>query len=269
MQPGANPEDIHTILSRFSHWAGEQPANGNGHRKGLKSLGAGVREIPYEEAMRLMRSRKPGSPPSVAAAQPAANTVEKAVPAGEQIRATVIKTEDRSSETSRKRVSGKKQAAKETPEPKTAKPEKRTLTSAHEQCKAGHVTPAAQPPQFRQVLAKSVREGKATKKSVPARSKGRDQHVSVRLSRAEEIRLQACAAKAGVTVSEYLRMCALKTDSGATRSTATITVATHPGKTVVEPPAESPKRAGSGLGEWIALLRNRFLASPARFAEKA
>jgi hypothetical protein len=46
MQPAANPDDIHAILSRFQTWA-EQPANGNGngHKNGATPL-EGVREIP-------------------------------------------------------------------------------------------------------------------------------------------------------------------------------------------------------------------------------
>ena len=58
MQPAANPDDIHTILSRFQTWA-EQPANGNGngHKNGAGPL-EGVREIPYEEAMRQHRNRR-------------------------------------------------------------------------------------------------------------------------------------------------------------------------------------------------------------------
>jgi hypothetical protein len=269
MQPGTNPEDIHTILSRFSHWAGEQTANGNGHRKKPKGLDAGVREIPYEEAMRLMRSRKAARMPNLAAAQPVANAVEEAVSALEQIGAVATKTENRSAQKSRKRAPGKEPTAKHSREVKAAKAEKPTLTSANGQRNAGRATQPAPPPEFQKVLAKSVREAKSKKKSVPTRGKGRDQHVSVRLSRAEGIRLQACAAKAGVTVSEYLRTCALEAGSAPTKSTASIAVVTPPGKKAAEPPAESPKRVGSGLGDWIALLRNRFLASPARFAERA
>ncbi len=58
MQPGPNPEDIQGILSRFQTWAEKQPAegNGNGHKNGD---GADeLREIPYEEAIRQLRSRQ-------------------------------------------------------------------------------------------------------------------------------------------------------------------------------------------------------------------
>jgi hypothetical protein len=117
-----------------------------------------------------------------------------------------------------------------------------------------HWAPA---PEFRRALALSIGEAKRAGNPSRAKDKGRAQRVSVRLSRAEERQLQAGAAKAGVTVSEYLRMCALETAD-----------APH-GKTAVEAAPQPAKPARSGLGDWIALLRNRFLASPVRFAERA
>ncbi len=62
MQPGPNPEDIQTILSRFQTWAEKHPpnGNGNGHKDGDGS--DELREIPYEEAIRQLRSRE--APPA-------------------------------------------------------------------------------------------------------------------------------------------------------------------------------------------------------------
>ncbi|MGB9028976.1 MAG: hypothetical protein WCC27_02565 [Acidobacteriaceae bacterium] len=59
MQPAANPDDIHTILSRFQTWADQRPAsgNGNGHKNGVGAL-EGLREIAYEEAIRQHRNRR-------------------------------------------------------------------------------------------------------------------------------------------------------------------------------------------------------------------
>ncbi|HVT98779.1 MAG TPA: hypothetical protein VHE33_14845, partial [Acidobacteriaceae bacterium] len=56
MQAGPPPEDLHAILSRFHTWAGKNPGNGNGKTKGAAE--EGIREIPYEEAMRLHRERE-------------------------------------------------------------------------------------------------------------------------------------------------------------------------------------------------------------------
>jgi hypothetical protein len=70
MQPGPNPEDINTILSRFQAWAEKHPSEGNGNGNGHQN-GAGsdeIREIPYEEAIRQYRSRHSGPTPRRAAA---------------------------------------------------------------------------------------------------------------------------------------------------------------------------------------------------------
>lgn len=55
MQPGANPDDLRTILSRFHTWAEKEPSNGNGHGKGAAP--DGVRELTYEEALERHRAR--------------------------------------------------------------------------------------------------------------------------------------------------------------------------------------------------------------------
>jgi hypothetical protein len=64
MQPGPNPEDINTILSRFQSWADRHPSegngNGNGHKNGAGTDSDEIREIPYEEAIREYRSRHGG-----------------------------------------------------------------------------------------------------------------------------------------------------------------------------------------------------------------
>lgn len=73
MQPGSEPEDIHVILSRFHTWAGKNPGNGDATSVAGEP---GVREIPYEEAMRNFRQRRkpqtrrvaPSTEPPVAAA---------------------------------------------------------------------------------------------------------------------------------------------------------------------------------------------------------
>ena len=58
MQAGPPPEDLHAILSRFHNWSGKGPANGNGHAKSAPE--EGIREIPYEEAIRQHRNRQAG-----------------------------------------------------------------------------------------------------------------------------------------------------------------------------------------------------------------
>jgi hypothetical protein len=274
MQPGTNPEDIHTILSRFNHWSGTVIANGNGHVKGLKGLDAGVREIPYEEAMRLMRNRRTGNTPGVAVADPAAESAQPAVIhdailAEARPAAALPETKVRGTGRAEKRVTRKRAGVKKTLAAKTAKAPQPKPAPEKQPRYLGHRAHAERTPEFRQVLARSVRAAKPEDKATRAKETGRDQRVSVRLSRTEEDRLQTCAAKAGVTVSEYLRMRALDLETASVELRAVATAAPFHGKSAVETAPETARPARSGLGDWIALLRNRFLASPVRFAERA
>jgi hypothetical protein len=343
MQPGTNPEDIHTILSRFSEWAGEEPANGNGHAKKLKGLEPGVREISYEEAMRLLRKRgaigaastaaQPAAEPAPAAAQkaapaekpaalrksdpsePQASAVETPLPlrtaaataamgtaaparkvvspaktkrktGARNAKAAPLETTKASIGTARKKLRPSIVAVKRTAgagkaaEPKRAiekqqiaiwkpKAEKRPTTIRKQRRNGGYGQQAERAPEFRQVLARSVHEAKPAARAVQTEEKGREQRVSVRLSRAEEKRLQACAASAGVTVSEYLRMRALEPDAAVPKSRAGGSAVTHDKRKPVQAAPEATRPSRGGLGDWIALLRNRFLASPLRFAERA
>lgn len=74
MQPGTNPaqsaDDLHTILSRFQTWTGNETESGSSSGKALPD---DVREIPYDEALRQLRSRR--------AAQEARAALPKAAPA--------------------------------------------------------------------------------------------------------------------------------------------------------------------------------------------
>jgi hypothetical protein len=85
MQPGPNPEDINTILSRFQSWAEKHPSegngNGNGHKNGAGSDSDEIREIPYEEAIRQYRSRHGQTPRRAAAAKPRIRTGSAQKPA--------------------------------------------------------------------------------------------------------------------------------------------------------------------------------------------
>lgn len=129
-------------------------------------------------------------------------------------------------------------------------------------------------PRFSQILANTVQQPKAAlvpkKKPAPDRSR----RITTRFSPGEERRIERCAAELGITVSAYLRQCAL-------------TVLAHnpsPEPSPPGPPASAPIRKArrqpapllssyaaqpSLLGGWLALLRNRFLGPPLRFSENA
>jgi hypothetical protein len=109
------------------------------------------------------------------------------------------------------------------------------------------------------VLARSVPSGK------PAGKPERPQRVSVRLSGAEERRLQRRAGAAGLTVSEYLRRSALAVETPEAKPE---TRANH-GPAAASTLFAASSRNTSVLGDWISLLRNRFLSSPARIADRA
>jgi hypothetical protein len=109
------------------------------------------------------------------------------------------------------------------------------------------------------------------KKGVPDRTR----RITTRFTSAEERRIEKQASLLGLTVSAYLRHCAL----------ATVTPLAEP----APPPAmlagrnKAPQRTaqsayppnpyatqGSSLiGGWLALLRNRFLGPPIQFSDDA
>lgn len=230
MQPAEKPDDIHTILSRFSNWSGKD----SGKRRASEA-DDGVREISYEEAIRKMRSRRAGArgattpaPASAAPEEEAAHAAATAPPVANT--ATAPKTA---------RVAHPRKTA-----PAKVSPLKRKPPKAAE---------------FRQVLVKSVvRAETGTVKKAE-----RAQRVSVRLSKAEERQLQAYAAQAGMTVSEYLRTRAL--EGSAQRGPVGVRAEDAAARRVTAEPAATK----NALGGWITLLRNRFLSSPVRFAERA
>lgn len=339
MQPAKNSahpaEDIHAILSRFQTWAGKQPENG--HRQNA----AGVREIPMEEAMRQLRSRRakpaapmaekppapqpptvPGARDSKAASAPKRTPPTEAVATvSEKTAAAVSAPEDKTGATAddparkvralipqgaraarlaaaarrkpleQKRITTPALAAAERPRRTAAKPasarkpKKRAVSAAvpmgggPQETGKRQARKADQPArpsvrrraaratrkaEFREVLARSVRTEKAAKKQE------RRQRVSVRLSSTEERRLQQRALQAGLTISEYLRRSALEAEAPQQQTLRGRAGAPgRSGKAAAPLFVHSTNQNNSVLGGWIALLRNRFLASPARFAERA
>ncbi len=293
MQRESNPDDIHTILSRFQSWTGKQTGNRP------RELEEDVREIPYEEAMGRLRGRRapqsaaaavtPVEPTaavpvklsvSAAAPKPAeADTPHRALPkktSAAPRRLAAVPADTAPKSTSAAATRGLQQstpAAKKKSDPSTAK--KRTAKTAPPVAAAARKpgSQRAAPHQatqtdFRHVLAKSVQ-----RKSTPAPTKSnrldRSQRVSVRLSDAEEHKLQQCAARAGVTVSEYLRRRALQTEPAQAEARRNQYRGPEQPKTAAQfsPAVSAPVK--SSFGDWITLLRNRFLSSPVRFAERA
>jgi hypothetical protein len=335
MQPGSQPEDIHTILSRFHTWTGKNPGNGKGGK--LVAESDAVREIPYEEAMRNFRQRRKTQPRRATAAASPSHTAALSVPSEPvaenpkdnlvTARATTSQAEpdtppeakaettaiarrsDAFCETAttvlpsrERKPAGEKPGGptKKAPtqsvalavlpvQPKPlrvvqAKPSGRSKPEPRGDIIAKKsVAPLVRPhaanpkkPAFKKVLAKTVRSAAPAdpgpRETIPA---DRNRRITTRFSAAEQRRLERAAAQAGLTVSAWVRQCALhaetasapppaKAAKSAPVRTAKAAVSSHPaGSTLFSTPAPS------GVGNWLTLLRQRFLSSPARFSERA
>ena len=286
-------EDLHSILNRFHNWAGNPPENHNGHRQNA----AGVREIPMEEAIRQLRSRRatttPGSAEKQALAQPqkepspvetkvelasqsalvnrpispvakATETLGVVAQAGPPAKTAATPTKKPATKRGKTRQTASAAPAQQ-PARKTAAVHKSAANTAAKTAQRPAAKKAPRKAEFREVLVRSLPA------KTPDRKPERRQRVSVRLSGAEERRLQQLAGAAGITISEYLRRSALQAKTAdRAPSIATKTGLRH-GKPAAAAPlfASTNSESSSVLGGWLTLLRNRFLASPTRFAERA
>ncbi len=129
-------------------------------------------------------------------------------------------------------------------------------------------------PRFSQILAKTVQQPKAAlapkKKPAPDRTR----RITTRFSPAEERRIEKCAAELGITVSAYLRQCALAVlahnpSPEPPRLATPAPSANRKARRQPAPLLSSYAAPPSLLGGWLALLRNRFLGPPLRFSEDA
>ncbi len=311
MQPGTNSaEDLHSILNRFQTWSGKHagPESGNGHKPS-----EGVREIPYEEALRMVRSHRAarGPRPAVAVAAkppeaqkgalipdaatgaalpcPAAVAGDTPAPAaGENAVASAVamttnattpgKTGEKqvqkravmrmaAAKSAKPMANSPRQAAGKSPEkaksPRIGSRQQSRVGVAAKNARAGKSL------EFSEVLAESMQKRPATVRSRSTKEPERAQRISVRLSQTEERRLQECAQRAGMTVSAYLRERVLAGTIADSEASDTKRSTVTPLNSAATLAAAQQSRSNSVLGEWIALLRNRFLSSPVRFAERA
>lgn len=377
MQPGTNPDDLHTIMSRFQTWAEKQPisSNGNHHKNGIGS--EEVREIPYEEALRQYRKRRapqgrraaqpsgadrdttaePESTVKIAAqaqavveqkapvsaapfcvpemttpaatalpqmdvaaimpsaTAPAPNPPLKAKDPVERIAKPKKAPKPKATDARQKSAVNKpaiqvcqpteenvaiaaikpvatpaNQAKPLTRRPGVAKSaiqpkpqSKNQAASAAVAVKKHAATPSAEPrrkkhPAFRQILASSVRSKplQATKVRVPKKQAApdRNRRITTRFSSVEQRSIERQAAAAGLTVSAWLRHCALAQARAQIHPQSTLP-AKHTDRKARSMPPAAPSAtlfsqpSNSLLGNWLTLLRQRFLASPERFAERA
>lgn len=129
---------------------------------------------------------------------------------------------------------------------------------------------------FRQVLANTVQQPKAllTPRKKPAPDRTR--RITTRFTTAEERRIEKQASELGMTVSAYLRQCALAALASVSQK---IEWEEEPAPVNIRKNGKQPAPASwqtngyanspSLLGGWLSLLRNRFLGPPIRFSEEA
>lgn len=281
-QPDEPSDDLHAILNRFSSWTGRHSAGA-----AAKSLvGEGVREISCEEAMRLVRSRRaaqthqPPLPPHFAApptpeaiSQLASQAAAERPSQGVAVPGVDALASDQPKAT-RTPARARKRAVQTAPKSARQRKEKREPAAALEQkpdrgasAKASR-NPSQRQPEFRDVILRTA-AARDTTHPRKAKAPERTQRVSVRLSAAEESLLLQQAAKAGMTVSEYLRLRALPPAAPRPQSQPPAMAARVKDPVDPRPSRPSPQTAHGGLGDWLSLLRHRFLSAPARFAERA
>lgn len=133
----------------------------------------------------------------------------------------------------------------------------------------------AKHPPFHQVLAYSVQQPRQPVAKKKQAEPDRNRRITTRFSTAEERRIAKHAALAGLTVSAYLRKCALSVVAS-TQSARSATPASAPAKRRKQTAPQAPSyqdyqyvEPTSLLGSWLALLRNRFLPPPVRYSGQA
>lgn len=157
-------------------------------------------------------------------------------------------------------------AAKASPMGRTAKKKPSAITA--KKC-------ARNQPEFRQVLAKSVRAANTSPGLKKTKAPDRTRRITTRFSTSEERRIEKSASLAGMTVSAWLRKCALAAEQNRTVQPQTRPTSKKVGKAgrPVVPETETrlfaQPETTSLVGGWLTLLRQRFLSSPTRFAERA
>lgn len=199
-----NAQDIEGVLGRFQAWEKTQRNQssskststrgiGRGAASRKANLGDGVRELTYEQALRATSYRRRAYPEAAATSPQALKAQAIASPEAE------LPEVDPATSLHPATAANNKSAFSVVP-------------SLPEVTRRQASTPAAKPrqiqPAFREVL-KGTAELAATASVVP---EIKSFALALRVSDAEQTRVRACAARANLSVSAYLRQCALGVD---------------------------------------------------------
>lgn len=193
-------EDIDAVIGRFQTWAGSR-----------KPAQPGIRELTYEEALESRRNRWRGNEKrnreKESGEQPGAARPVAAPAAAKAERHSKSKAEKGHS--AKQRMSAKPRT------PSYALKSSRLASAAPSPAKKNAVqsetNPASEPSAFREVLARAVQPAEVAFESHPAEL-GRQVAISIRLAPSERALLRTRAAEAGITVSAYIRQCALEVE---------------------------------------------------------
>ena len=231
--PAAPAEDIEDVLDRFESWTNTHKA---AHK--TRDMIEGIREVSYEEALLSSRRRWQAHSPSLAGALPNESS------AGRSLQGDTIA------------------------------PDEVTLSTAGEVA-ASHsaAETEAHPHSFGSILAETVSPDVSSGPLAlvwPAAGKAERQvSMSLRVAASEQALIKARAAEAGLSVSAYLRQCALEVERLRTQ--------VHHTLTLIEQRAEQqPGRSSSSAsptqvdaGGFLRRLRHRFFGRPVQLTTRA
>jgi hypothetical protein len=225
-------EDIDVVLGRFQAWSGSRNAT---------EPKPDIRELPYEEALQSRRYRwraadetpvkkKLDAEPGVVSAAPiAAQTAVSEHEAAQKKMAPARVRDTKRSATKRVQTRGRA-------------------------VKAGSKVRMETKPEFREVLAKAVRPPEVIVAAQPVEL-SRQVAVSIRLAPTERALIKTRAAEAGITVSAYVRQCALEVEQLRAQVQQALATMEHRGLTSISGPV-----LASGF---LARLMRRFFPASA------
>ena len=269
MQPvtasAANPsEDIEAVLGRFQAWSASRKPAGNTSPR-TNGLPEGVRELSYEEALESSRDRWQARMQSFAR-----DEHRDGIPAPAQQNAPTAQ------------VSAPECPLPECPRDDQILPDKLSLSSVNFINNGGLSTPAIDRPEsmpstFSTALVEALPvDGDPAALALvwPASSKNERQvSMSLRVAASEQALIKARAAEAGLSVSAYLRQCALEVEKLRAQVHHTLALLEQRSEQRSE---QHPVRSLAGgmppqipSAGFFARLRQRILGSPARVTLRA
>ncbi len=253
--------DIDSVIGRFQAWAGSRNA---------AEVKPGIRELTYEEALESRRNRWRGTMPDAAKDMPANELrAEPGVTHVEAPGQASARAAARMKHGGSKNRGAKRKASGKTPERSRALKPSRTAKTMTPSEKKAAASPRSQaktaPPAFREVLAQTIQPTDAIVAAQPSEA-ARQVAISIRLAPAERALLRTRAAESGITVSAYMRQCALEVEQLRAEVKQTLAALQQQAATPAAAPEPSPTQKP---GPFTRLMRRLLPASSPRLALRA